>query len=80
MAVFKCNISGNTVEVNSPLDIKSMEVHSGYTLVEGYTLVKKYVSPKQEEDLRSPVPQPIEEGGFEDIVVKKKSKKKNKEL
>ena len=34
MAVFKCNISGNTVEVKSPLDIKSMEVHPGYTLVE----------------------------------------------
>lgn len=49
MAVYKCNKSGNTVEVNSPLDIKSMDVHSGYTLVEGYTLVKKYVSNKQEE-------------------------------
>ena len=43
MAVFKCNISGNTMEVHTALDIKSMEVHPGYTLVE--------------EDLRSPVPQ-----------------------
>ena len=43
MAVFKCNISGNTMEVFTVLDIKSMEVHPGYTLVE--------------EDLRSPVPQ-----------------------
>ena len=43
MAVFKCNITGNTMEVFTVLDIKSMEVHPGYTLVE--------------EDLRSPVPQ-----------------------
>ena len=62
MAVFKCNISGNTVEVKSPLDIESMEVHPGYTLVE-----------------EKPV---VEEAHViqEDIVVKKKSKKKNKEL
>ena len=33
MAVFKCNISGNTIEVHTALDIKSMEVHPGYTLV-----------------------------------------------
>ena len=67
MAVFKCNISGNTMEVHTALDIKSMEAHPGYTLVE--------------EDLRSPVPQGIEEDVFEDIVVKKKkSKKKNQEL
>jgi len=66
MAVFKCTISGNTMEVHTALDIKSMEAHPGYTLVE--------------EDLRSPVPQGIEEDVFEDIVVKKKSKKKNQEL
>ena len=34
MAVFKCNISGNTMEVHTALDIQSMEVHPGYTLVE----------------------------------------------
>jgi len=62
MAVFKCNISGNTIEVKTALDIQSMEVHPGYTLVE-----------------ETPV---VEEGHViqEDIVVKKKSKKKNKEL
>ena len=62
MAVFKCNISGTTIEVTTALDIQSMEVHPGYTLVE-----------------EAPV---VEEGHViqEDIVVKKKSKKKNKEL
>ena len=62
MAVFKCNISGNTMEVHTALDIQSMEVHPGYTLVED-----------------EPV---VEEGHViqEDIVVKKKSKKKNQEL
>ena len=68
MAVFKCNISGNTMEVHTKLDIQSMEVHPGYTLVE--------------EDLRSSVPQ--EDGVYDDFVVKtkktKKSKKKNQEL
>ena len=49
MAVYKCNKSGNTVKVYSPLDIESMDKHPGYTLVEGYTLVKQYVSNKQEE-------------------------------
>ena len=34
MAVFKCNISGNTMEVHTALDIQSMDVHPGYTLVE----------------------------------------------
>ena len=34
MAVYKCNISGNTIEVHTALDIQSMEVHPGYTLVE----------------------------------------------
>ena len=67
MAVFKCNISGNTMEVHTALDIQSMEVHPGYTLVE--------------EKVKSTVVEGIEEGGFEDIVVtKKKSKKKNQEL
>ena len=70
MAVFKCNISGNTMEVHTVLDIEAMEKHPGYTLVE--------------EDLRSSVPQGIEEEVFDDIVVKtkktKKSKKKIQEL
>ena len=62
MAVYKCNISGTTIEVKTALDIESMEVHPGYTLVED-----------------EPV---VEEGHViqEDIVVKKKSKKKTKEL
>jgi len=64
MAVFKCNISGNTIEVHTALDIQSMEVHPGYTLV-------------AEGDAK---PEYIEEDVVEDIVVKKKSKKKNKEL
>ena len=34
MAVFKCNISGNTLEVKTQLDIQSMETHPGYTRVE----------------------------------------------
>ena len=34
MAVFKCLVSGNTMEVHTALDIQSMEVHPGYTLVE----------------------------------------------
>tara|TARA_B100000768_G_C10914745_1_gene223107 strand:- start:154 stop:345 length:192 start_codon:yes stop_codon:yes gene_type:complete len=63
MAVFRCNISGNTMEVHTALDIEAMEVHPGYTLVE--------------EDLRSPVPQVMEE----DVVVEtKKTKKSKKEL
>jgi len=67
MAVFKCNISGNTMEVHTALDIQSMEVHPGYTLVE--------------EKVKSTVVEGIEEDVFEDIVVtKKKSKKKNQEL
>ena len=40
MAVFKCNISGNTMEVFTVLDIKSMEVHPGYTLVEEKPVVE----------------------------------------
>ena len=40
MAVFKCNISGNTMEVHTVLDIKSMEVHPGYTLVEEKPVVE----------------------------------------
>ena len=62
MAVFKCNISGTTIEVQSALDIQSMEVHPGYTLVEDEPVVEE-----------AHVIQ-------EDIVVKKKSKKKTKEL
>jgi hypothetical protein len=41
MAVFKCNISGNTMEVFTVLDIKSMEVHPGYTLVEEKPVVEE---------------------------------------
>ena len=70
MAVYKCNISGNTIEVHTALDIQSMEVHPGYTLVE--------------EKVESPVVEGIEEEVFDDIVVKtkktKKSKKKIQEL
>ncbi len=70
MAVYKCNISGNTIEVYTALDIQAMEKHPGYTLVE--------------EDLRSSVPYGIEEDVVDDIVVKtkktKKSKKKIQEL
>ena len=69
MAVFKCNISGNTMEVHTALDIQSMEVHPGYTLVE--EKVKSTVVEKVIED----------DGVLEDIVVKKKkTKKKNQEL
>ena len=64
MAVYKCNISGNTIEVHTALDIQSMEVHPGYTLVE--------------EDLRSSVPYGIEEDVVDDIVVKTKKTKKSK--
>tara|TARA_B110000008_G_C16530685_1_gene388023 strand:- start:155 stop:346 length:192 start_codon:yes stop_codon:yes gene_type:complete len=41
MAVFKCNISGNTIEVHTALDIQSMEVHPGYTLVEEKPVVEE---------------------------------------
>ena len=41
MAVFKCNISGNTIEVLTALDIQSMEVHPGYTLVEEKPVVEQ---------------------------------------
>ena len=62
MAVYKCNNSRTTIVVTTALEIQSMEVHPGYTLVED-----------------EPV---VEEGHViqEDIVVKKKSKKKNTEL
>lgn len=40
MAVFKCNISGTTIEVTTALDIQSMEVHPGYTLVEEKPVVE----------------------------------------
>ena len=48
MAVFKCNISGNTMEVHTALDIKSMEVHPGYTLVEEAPKVTKSKKKKEE--------------------------------
>ena len=61
MAVFKCNISGNTMEVHTALDIQSMEVHPGYTLVEEkvieddgvleYIVVKKKKSKKKNQEL-----------------------------
>ena len=41
MAVYKCNISGNTIEVKTALDIQSMEVHPGYTLVEEKPVVEE---------------------------------------
>ena len=61
MAVFACNISGNTIEVHTALDIEAMEVHPGYTLVE--------------EDLRSPVPHVMEEDVVVETKKTKKSKK-----
>ena len=59
MAVFKCNISGNTMEVHTALDIQSMDVHPGYTLVEeaieegGFEdiVVKKKKSKKKNQEL-----------------------------
>ena len=47
MAVFKCNISGNTMEVHTALDIQSMEVHPGYTLVEE---APKVIKPKKKKE------------------------------
>ena len=47
MAVFKCNISGNTMEVHTALDIQSMEVHPGYTLVEE---APKVTTPKKKKE------------------------------
>ena len=61
MAVFKCKISGNTMEVHTALDIQSMEVHPGYTLVEEKVIeddgvledivVKKKKSKKKNQEL-----------------------------
>ena len=48
MAVFKCNISGNTMEVHTALDIQSMEVHPGYTLVEEVPKVTKTKNKEEE--------------------------------
>jgi hypothetical protein len=64
MAVFKCNISGTTMEVHTALDIQAMEVHPGYSLVE--------------EKVKSPVVEAIEEDVIDDIVVKTKKKTKSK--
>ena len=64
MAVFKCNISGNTMEVFTVLDIKSMEVHPGYTLVEEKPVVEE--GHVIQEDIV--------------VKKVKKSKKKNQEL
>ena len=41
MAVYKCTISGTTIEVTTALDIQSMEVHPGYTLVEDEPVVEE---------------------------------------
>ena len=59
MAVYKCNISGQTMEVHTALDIQSMEVHPGYTLVEEAIeeevfddiVVKKKKSKKKNQEL-----------------------------
>ena len=51
MAVFKCNISGNTMEVHTALDIQSMEIHPGYTLVEEAPKVTKPKKKKEEEEV-----------------------------
>ena len=48
MAIFKCNISGNTVEVLTAIDIESMEKHPGYTLVEEAPKVTKSKKKKEE--------------------------------
>ena len=48
MAIFKCNISGNTVEVLTAIDIESMEKHPGYTLVEETPKVTKSKKKKEE--------------------------------
>jgi len=64
MAVFKCNISGNTLEVKTALDIQSMEVHPGYTLVEEKPVV---------EEIGHVIQEDIE-------VKTKKTKKSKKEL
>lgn len=34
MAVFRCLLSGNTVEFNLPHDIESMKGHSGYVRID----------------------------------------------
>ena len=34
MAVYKCLVSGTTMEVHTALDIESMDKHPGYALVE----------------------------------------------
>ena len=48
MAVFKCKISGTTMEVHTALDIESMEKHPGYTLVEEAPKVTKTKKKKEE--------------------------------
>ena len=53
MAVFKCNISGNTMEVHTALDIQSMEVHPGYTLVEEVPKVTKTKKKEEEEVVKT---------------------------
>jgi hypothetical protein len=52
------------MEVHTALDIQSMEVHPGYSLVE--------------EKVKSPVVEAIEEDVIDDIVVKTKKKTKSK--
>ena len=51
MAVFKCLVSGNTMEVLTALDIESMEKHPGYTLVEEAPKVTKPKKKKEEEEV-----------------------------
>ena len=70
MAVFKCNISGNTMEVFTVLDIKSMEVHPGYTLVEDKPVEEVEEVKKKPASLIKPILKKEE----------KEVKKKNQEL
>ena len=49
MAVYKCLVSGNTMEVHTALDIQSMDKHPGYTLVEEAPKVTKPKKKKEEE-------------------------------
>ena len=48
MAVYKCLVSGNTMEVHTSLDIQSMDKHPGYTLVEEAPKVTKSKKKKEE--------------------------------
>jgi aspartyl aminopeptidase len=50
MAVFKCLISGNTVEFHAEHDVKAMQDHSGYEEVKEENKPKKKKIFKTDED------------------------------